>query len=214
MGKQSIWASRFVICAAAICLCSAVLCADDARFSGKAVVELLDGIELDHKLKLLDDFRFADRSGKVWLAPSGAIIDGTSIPRELRDLTGLPYVAEYRKASVIHDYYCQAKTERWREVHRMFYDAAVTEGVSEPDAKVLYAAVYAGGWRWEPRGTSCYRSCHAAAESLGWKPVVTEAMIQPIVEWARQTNPPLDEIEKRIDAVTKKPGPHLFAQGY
>jgi len=214
MSKRSVWASWFLICGAAVCSCSALLWADDGRFSGKVVVELLDGMELDHKLKLLEDFRFADRNGKVWIAPSGAIIDGASVPRELRDLTGLPYVAEYRKASVIHDYYCHRQTERWRDVHRMFYDAAVTEGVSETDAKVLYAAVYAGGWRWEPRGTSCFRSCHAAAESLGWKPVVNEVMIQPIVEWTRQTNPPLDEIEKRIDAVTKKPGPHLFAQGY
>ena len=205
---------RLSVVLAPLLICTATLSADQSGFGGKAVIELLGGMELDHKLKLLDDFRFVDRNGKVWLAPGGAIVDGTSIPRELRDLTGLPYVAEYRKASLIHDYYCQAKTERWREVHRMFYDAAVTEGVSEPDAKVLYAAVYAGGWRWEPRGTSCFRSCHAAAESLGWKPVVTEAMIQPIVEWTRQTNPPLDEIERRVDAVTKKPGPHLFAQGY
>jgi len=205
---------RLSVVLAPLLICTATLSADQSGFSGKAVIELLGGMELDHKLKLLDDFRFVDRNGKVWLAPGGAIVDGTSIPRELRDLTGLPYVAEYRKASLIHDYYCQAKTEHWREVHRMFYDAAVTEGVSEPDAKVLYAAVYAGGWRWEPRGTSCFRSCHAAAESLGWKPVVTEAMIQPIVEWTRQTNPPLDEIERRVDAVTKKPGPHLFAQGY
>ena len=41
---------------------------------------------------------------------------------------------------------------------------------------------------------------------------MTESVIQPLVEWIKQTNPTLDEIERRVDAVTKRPGPHLFAQ--
>jgi hypothetical protein len=204
--------NKLVLSLVGLCCCTFALSADQARFAGKVVVEVLDDIAFDHKLKLIEDFSFQDASGKIWVAYKGGVLDGTSIPRELHDLTGLPFVVEYRKASVIHDYYCHVKTEPWRDVHRMFYNASLVEGVSQPEAKTLYLAAYAGGWRWAIPGTSCYRSCHIAAASLAWKPVVTESVIQPIVEWIKQTNPTLDEIEKRVDAVTKRPGPHLFAQ--
>lgn len=210
--EASILTRALLFSLASVCLCTAALSSDLGKFTGTVAVELLDEIEFDHKLKLLQDFGFRDLGGKVWLARKGGIFDGASIPRELHDLTGLPFVVEYRKASVIHDYYCWVRTEPWRDVHRMFYDASLVEGVSEPDAKTLYLAVYAGGWRWEIPGTSCYRSCHAAAASLAWKPVVTESLIQPMVEWIKQTNPTLDQIETRVDAVTTRPGPHLFAQ--
>ena len=203
---------KLVLSLVGLCCCTLALSADQARFAGKVVVELLDDIEFDHKLKLVEDFSFQDASGKVWVAHKGGILDGTSVPRELRDLTGLPFPMEYRKASVLHDYYCRVKTEPWRDVHRMFYNASLVEGLSESEAKTLYLAAYAGGWRWEIPGTSCYGSCHIAATSLAWKPAVTESIIQPLVEWIKQTNPTLDEIETRVDAVTKRPGPHLFAQ--
>jgi hypothetical protein len=198
---------------ASVCFCATALSADEGRFTGKVVVELLNEIEFDHKLKLLEDFSFEDSSGKLWVAQKGGILDGASVPRDLRSLTGLPFVVEYRKASVVHDYYCRVRTEPWKDVDRMFYRASLTEGVSETEAKTLYMAVYAGGWRWEVRGSSCFRSCHIAAESLAWKPVVTEADLQPMVDWIRQANPSLEEIEKHVNAAIKKPGPHLFAQG-
>jgi hypothetical protein len=210
--EASILTRALLISLASVCLCTTALSAGQGKFTGTVAVELMDEIEFDHKLKLLQDFGFRDAGGKVWLARKGGILDGASLPRELRDLTGLPFVVEYRKASVVHDYYCRVKTEPWRDVHRMFYDASLVEGISEPEAKTLYLAVYAGGWRWEIPGTSCYRSCHASAASLAWKPVVTESIIQPMVEWIKQANPTLDEIEKRVDAVTRRPGPHLFAQ--
>ncbi len=207
-------AGRLLLAITAACLCSVALSADQAGFSGKVVVELLDGIEFAHKLRLLDDFAFTDAGGKVWLARKGGILDGESVPRELYSLGGLPYLAEYRKAAVVHDYFCRVKTEPWRQVHRTFYHASVVEGVSETQAKALYAVVYAGGWRWEPNGSSCYRSCHAAVASLAWKPAAIPAEVQPVLQWIAQNGPTLDEIDARLDAVIRKPGPHLFAQGY
>jgi hypothetical protein len=35
-----------------------------------------------------------------------------------------------------------------------------------------------------------------------------------VVEWIRQANPAIEEIDKRVDEVLKKPGPHVFAQGH
>ena len=205
---------RLLLAVMAACLCTVAVSADRAGFSGKVVVEVLDEIEFAHKLRLLDDFAFTDAGGKVWLARKGSILDGESVPRELYFLNGLPYPAEYRKAAVVYDYFCRVRTEPWRRVHRTFYDASLVEGVSENQARLLYAVVYAGGWRWEPRDSSCFRSCHLAAASLSWKPAVTQAEIQPVVEWIEQNAPRLDEIDARLDAAIRKPGPHLFAQGF
>ena len=203
---------RLLLAITAVFLCAVALSADQAGFSGKVVVELLDEVEYIHKLRLLDDISFTDGGGKVWLARKGGILDGESVTRELYSLGGLPYFAEYRKSAVVHDYFCGVRTEPWRQVHRTLYHASVVEGVSEAQAKGLYAVVYAGGWRWEPKGSSCYRSCHAAVASLAWKPAVNQAEVQPVLEWIAQTGPTLDEIDARLDAAIKKPGPHLFAQ--
>jgi len=151
---------RWLVAIAAAGLCTVSMSADRAGFSAKVVVELLDGIEFAYKLRLLDDFAFTDTSGKVWLARQGSILDGESVPRELYALGGLPYPFEYRKAAVVHDYFCRVRTEPWHQVHRMFHHASLVEGVSETQAKALYAVVYAGGWRWEPNGSSCFRRHH------------------------------------------------------
>lgn len=217
------WGARFhprlpailkLLSAAAACVCSAAIAADPPRFSGKLAIEMLEDVGFNHKFRLLDDLAFVDGQGKVWLARKGGIVDDESLPRDLYSLEGLPYIAEYRKAAIIHRYYSRAGTEPWKQVHRALYYASIAEGVSETQARSLYAAVYAGGWRWEPRGSSCYRSCHAAALSLTWKPAMTVAEIQPVLHWIGRALPSLDEIDERLDVAIRKPGPHLFAQGF
>ena len=121
---------RLLAAITAACWCTIALSAGHAGFSGKVVVELVDEIEFAHKLRLLDDFAFTDAGGKVWLAPKGGILDGESVPRELYSVTGLPFPAEYRKAAVVHDYFCGVRIEPWRQVHRTFYQASLAEGVS------------------------------------------------------------------------------------
>jgi len=193
-------------------LCAAGVAADAPRFTGRLAVELIDAIDFNHRFRLLEDFGFIDARGKSWIAPRGGIVDDEAVPREFQALMGLPYFAEYRKAAMVHAYFRQQRTQPWQPVHRMLYEAAVAEGVTEWQARVLYAAVYAAGWRWEPPGSSCYRSCHASATSLGWRPDVTAAEIDPVLQWITQSNPALDEIDARLDATIAKPGPHLFAQ--
>ncbi len=203
---------RALLAIVAACLCTVAMSSDRAGFSGKVVVELLDAAEFAQKLRLLEDFAFTDADGKVWLARKGGILDGESVPRELYTLGGLPFPADYRKAAVVHDYFCRVRTEPWRTVHRTLYHASVAEGVSETQAKALYAVVYAGGWRWESKESGCFLSCHAAAGSLAWKPAVTTSEVQPVLQWIMQHGPDLEEIEARMDAVIRRPGPHLFAQ--
>ena len=205
--------TRLLILITSALLCAVALAAQPGRFVGRVVVELLDDVEYDHKLRLLEDFGYEDPGGKLWLARKDGILDGTSIPHELRTLSGLPFVGDYRKATIVHDYFCRTRAEPWKQAHRMLYSASLTEGLTLPEAKLLYLAVYAGSWRWEVPGSSCYASCHASAASLAWKPAVTQDELRPLVAWINEADPGLEDIERKVDSSIRKPGPHFFAQG-
>jgi hypothetical protein len=45
-------------------------------------------------------------------------------------------------------------------------------------------------------------------------PATTPAEVQPVIDWIRQVNPALDQIDRRVDATLRKPGPHIFGQGF
>lgn len=62
---------------------------------------------------------------------------------------GGPFEGQYRNASVVHDVACVKKSEKWEDVHRMFYYAMRAGGVSETRAALMYAAVYKFGPRWD-----------------------------------------------------------------
>jgi hypothetical protein len=193
----------------AICI---VAMASVDNYSGRVVLELLEEIEFAHHFRLLEDFSFIDARGKPWIARKGGIVDDEAVPRDLLAIPGLPYVGEYRKSALLHGYLCRTRTEPWQQVHRLLFDASLAEGLTETQAKGLYAVVYAGSWRWEMRASSCYRSCHASSGSLVWKPAATVAEIEPLLQWISQEAPDLDAIDRRVDQVVKRPGPHLFAQ--
>ena len=204
---------RLCLRLAGLCLATCAWAADPGGFDGQVVVQWLDDPFIA-KMQLMQDFAFRDPQGRRWIAPKGHVLDGRSIPLLFREMIGPPFGGEYRKATVVYEYHCHAMNEPWRDVHRMFFDASRSEGVPEMDAKVMYMALYAGGLRWEPRGSRCFASCHAAAESLSWMPAVEPNEVQPLVKWIRQTNPGLDEIDRRLDATIMKPGPHIFTQGF
>lgn len=97
---------------------------------------------------LLKEVRFIDRHTKVWTAPVGVTINGASIPQIAWSAIGGPYEGRYREASVIHDVYCDTRSEPWEAVHETFYYAMLASGVETWRAKVMYAGVYAFGPRW------------------------------------------------------------------
>jgi Protein of unknown function (DUF1353) len=209
----------FNLPACALLCCYAILPAaasDDARgkFAGSVIVEWLEDKSAHQRMKLLEDFAFEDARGRRWVAPKHHVIDASSIPPVFRSLIGPPFDGAHRKAAVLHDYYASAKAEAWKDVRRMFFDASRASGIAEVDAKVMYMALYAEAPRWEPRSSSCFNHCHAARSELVWRPVVAENELRPIVEWIDRDDPTLDQIEEKVNAVTKKPGPHLFAQGH
>lgn len=115
------------------------------RYLGRLILEPLPDGRL---MRLVEPFGFMDSSEKHWQVPTDAQIDGASIPRPLWTLIGGPFEGKYRTASVVHDYYCDMRSEPWRAVHRVFYNGMRASGVSKIRAKVMYAAVYFGGPRW------------------------------------------------------------------
>ena len=123
-----------------------------ARFVGTVQTEwLVSATDSDRNMRLLSDFAFIDRNGRRWTAPTGTVINGANIPRSLWYWVGSPFVGDYRRASVVHDYYTKPanrKLATYQEVHRMLYEAIIGDGVKKRRAKKIYRAVLRKGPRW------------------------------------------------------------------
>jgi hypothetical protein len=99
-------------------------------------------------MRMVEDFVYVDPRDKPWLAPRDSIVNGASIPSLFWTWIGGPFEGKYRNASIVHDVACEQKKERWKDVHRMFFDACLAGGVSDSEAKRLYWAVARYGPRW------------------------------------------------------------------
>ena len=118
------------------------------EFSGDVVTKFIEDDGESRKMQLLENFTYIDPRGKKWAAPKDSVIDGASIPQAFWTLIGGPFEGPYRRASVVHDVVCEKMTERWEDVHLMFYEACRCGGVGEVKAKVMYYAVHHFGPRW------------------------------------------------------------------
>jgi hypothetical protein len=117
------------------------------KFSGTVKAEwLTDG----RNMKLLEELTYVEPYCRAWVAPAGAVVDGASIPRFAWSVIGGPFEGRYRDASVIHDVACEEQSAPWEYVHLTFYYAMLARGVDTKTAKIMYAAVYHFGPRWDP----------------------------------------------------------------
>jgi hypothetical protein len=177
------------------------------RFEGSTKAEWVRGDADERRMKLLEDVTYIDPKGKKWVAPKGYETDGASIPRVFWTFVGGPFEGAYREAAVIHDWYCDSKSEPWRDVHRIFYYAARAAGVPEATSKTLYMAVRVGGPKWGDNSSKCY-SCHAKAYgystdkhgTLTNTPALTEKDAARIIDWVGEKNPSLEEMEAYANA--------------
>jgi hypothetical protein len=120
---------------------------EKGEYRGKVVAEWLgDG----RKMQLREPFEYIDPEKRRWQVPSGTVVDGASIPQVFWSIMGGPFEGLYRNASVIHDYYCDARTRTFEDVHRVFYNAMLTSGVGERTAWLMYKAVQKFGPSWDP----------------------------------------------------------------
>lgn len=103
--------------------------------------------DCNRDMKLIKPFSFVDSSGTTWTAPKHFVVDGATIPKALWLVFGSPYVGKYRRASVVHDYYCVRESRqsvKQKDVHRMFYEAMLCDGVETYKAWCMWKAV--GAW--------------------------------------------------------------------
>lgn len=116
---------------------------------------LADPAGQHRKMKLVSDVSFVDGKGIEWRVPAGTDIDGASIPGYLWSFEGSPFVGNYRRASVIHDYFCDTVVTGPEPVHTMFWEAMIADGVSTFEAGKKHFAVsaysYAGGKCGKPK---------------------------------------------------------------
>lgn len=116
-------------------------------FEGRVIAEWLDG--RGDRMRLEEPFSYTDPTGVKWDVPSGAVVNGASIPGALWSMVGHPFRNPYRNAAVVHDWYCDVRTRDWRDVHRMFFEALLDTGTQRRRAQMMYAGVLAGGPRWD-----------------------------------------------------------------
>ncbi len=151
---------------------------------GTALKELVD-----------EQLVFIDSTGTAWGAPRGTLTDGASVPRLALWVTDGRFDGTFLKAAVIHDAYCQAenaercpqqyRTKPWKAVHRMFYEACLAGGTPPARARIMFAAVWLGGPRWND-----------PEHDLGQVPEkALLAEFEACKKWIEKNNPTPKEIE-------------------
>lgn len=178
------------------------------EFIGEVVVKWISGDGDDRKVTLIEDFAFRDAAGKLWDVPSGWSVDGASIPRLLWTF-GPPFVGGYRRASVVHDYYCDIRSETWQATHRMFYEGCLAGGITGLLAKAMYAAVYAGGPRWPSNAESLFTMTPDASiralegqidpSTVNIRPHVEPEQMERMERWIMTDDPSLEDIEAECE---------------
>jgi hypothetical protein len=139
---------------------------------------------------LLNELRYTDPYGEVWIAPAGSRVDGASIPRAFWSVMGGPFEGKYRKASVLHDVAYDEQKVSPEEADLMFYNAMRSSGVSAVKAKTMYYALRRHGRHWKHR--------QALPASNPQRPsAVTPREIGEIEQWVEQNDPSLDQINAR-----------------
>jgi hypothetical protein len=160
-------------------------------------------------MTLLNELRYTDPHGEIWIAPAGAAVDGASIPRSLWSFMGGPFEGKYRNASVLHDAAYDKQKRPWQDCDRMFYNAMRCSGVSAVEAKTMYYALYKFGRHWKfaikrAKPIKVGRELVARAEPEYPRAVpVSRDEIEAARDWIRNAQPTVEQIERRARAESR-----------
>ena len=149
-------------CLVFLCCCGSIAYTQTTgRFAGELVLKALpDG----RTMELVQPFVYTDSHGVTWPVPARTQVDGASIPSVFWSVIGAPFTGKYREASIIHDYYCAARSRHWKAVHKVFLDGMLARGVDKVQAQLMYLAVYRFGPRWDFDVDACFcKGCPACA---------------------------------------------------
>jgi len=155
-------------------------------------------------MTLLNELRYTDPQGTVWVAPAGSIVDGASIPQYLWSFMGGPFEGKYRNASVLHDVAYEQKKRPPAECDRMFYNAMRASGVSAVESKTMYYSLLRFGHHWKfpikkakpvkPKDLERQGATMEAEQVPRAEPATD---IDATRDWIRGNDPSLEEIEQR-----------------
>jgi hypothetical protein len=156
------------------------------QFTGEIVATLLpDG----RNMRLVQQFGYHDKKGRLWEVPAGAETDGASIPSVFW-VTHPPFTGKYRSAAIVHDHYCRTKTRSWQDTHDVFYEAMLAAGVDKRTATVMWGAVYNFGPRWGAGGAK--RAIPSSVKEQ-------KQFMFDLDRWVADANPSREEIAQAID---------------
>src|SRR6267143_6094109 len=155
-------------------------------------------------MTLLNELRYTDPKGVVWIAPPGSKVDGASIPRSLWSLMGGPFEGKYRNASVLHDVSYDQHIRPWQDCDRMFYNAMRCSGVGAVEAKTMFYALYRFGHHWKfpikrAKPVKFEGTMVARGEQIPRALPVNENDVNEARDWIRRAQPSLEQIEQRAE---------------
>jgi hypothetical protein len=162
-------------------------------------------------MTLINELRYTDPDGVVWIAPAGSVVDGASIPRSLWTFMGGPFEGKYRNASVLHDVAYDKRDRPWEICDRMFYNAMRCSGVGPVEAGTMYYSLLKFGHHWDApikkakklskkERAALQEEETAAATPYPRAEPVDRVSIQQAREWIRSNGPSPDQIEQRAQA--------------
>jgi Protein of unknown function (DUF1353) len=171
------------------------------HFRGTVSVSWLTQPGADRDVKLEQDFGFEDSGGLIWTAKKNAIVNGASIPQIFWSTFGSPFIGDYRRASVLHDYYCEVRTRPSAATHFMFYEACRAGGVGPIKAKTMYTMVKTFGPSWTLVTEGIEVNGHTVIEKGGmltFSRTMPRADFSELVQWIEAENPPIEELDAEI----------------
>lgn len=174
-----------------------------AAFTGKVSVTWLTQPGDDRDMELTANFSFTDAAGLVWTAKKGANINGASIPSIFWSTFGSPFIGDYRRASVIHDYFCDVRTRPSDATHKMFLEACIAGGVNQTKAKTMYFMVKTFGPSWQVARSDLEMAGRVVVRKgkrMSYTHTMSQEDISNMTRWIETTNPSVAEIDAAIEA--------------
>ncbi len=179
----------------------------ESGFEGSPALTPLEDSFID-QYRTTAELIYRQKDGRVWVVPEGSLIDGRGFPRLFNDLFGSGLNDAFLKSSIAYDFAAKSKHHPWKLAQNMLHEAMEAEGVPLADANLTFMLLRATGTRWAIKGYGGCARCHGPTAQLEWRPRVSDEDILSLVEWARDEDLSLPEIESKVLEFILEEGPH------
>jgi hypothetical protein len=187
-------------------ICGVCTVRADSGFEGSPRLDPVEDAFID-QYRTTSELIYRQKDGRVWVIPEGSLVDGRGFPRLFADIFGSGLNGAFVKSAIAYDFAAKSKHHPWKLAQNMLYEAMQEEGVSLADANLSFMLLRATGTRWAIKGYGGCARCHGPAE-LEWRPRVRDEDILGLVEWARNDDLTVQEIESKVLEFILEEGPH------